>query len=182
MPLFICFQLTCWIVTCIYFCLMIFFFNQFQLKCDWEIQDPIESFNFESFLWPVEQLQCGSGFSHQIEGFNMGSYKSPTEQWWSTIFHWSISLASWWTRIVSNCINWFALSSLGRLSASYTFWYYLAFLHGYNRPSHCIYGDKTTTSRCWIPFHIEVHLSSFWNYCYWATLHNNHLSLLAIHG
>ena len=63
MPLFICFQLTGWIGTCIYFCLMIFFCNQFQLRCDWEweIHDPIESFNFESFLWPMEQV-WGSWF------------------------------------------------------------------------------------------------------------------------
>ena len=94
-------------------------------------------------------------------------------QWWSTIFHWSISLASWWTRLVSNCINWFTLPSLGCLATSYTFCYHLAFLHGCNRPSYCISGDKTTTSRCWIPSYIEVHLFGFWNYCYWATLRNN---------
>ena len=34
----------------------IFFLYQFQLKCGCELNDQIESFNFDSFLWPIEQV------------------------------------------------------------------------------------------------------------------------------
>ena len=33
----------------------------------------------------------------------------------------------------------------------------------------------------WVPCHIQVHLSSFWNHCYCATCLNNYSSPLAIH-
>ena len=34
----------------------IFFLYQFQLKCGCELNDQIESFNFDSFLWPIERV------------------------------------------------------------------------------------------------------------------------------
>ena len=63
-------------------------------------------------------------------------------QWWSTRFLWSISWASCLPRLVSNWLNWFTLTSYGCLATWYTFCYHLVFHHGYNRPWHCIYGDK----------------------------------------
>ena len=34
----------------------IFFLYQFQLKCGCELNDQIESFNFDGFLWPIERV------------------------------------------------------------------------------------------------------------------------------
>ena len=34
----------------------IFFLYQYQLKCGCELNDQIESFNFDSVLWPIEQV------------------------------------------------------------------------------------------------------------------------------
>ena len=105
-------------------------------------------------------------------------------QWWGwrSRFLWSISYFSLLPHHASGCLNWFTPSTLEHLSTWKTFCYHLDFHCGYNRLRHCICVDKTKTSRCRVPFQIQVHPSSFWNHCYWATCLHNHFSLVAIRG
>ena len=102
-------------------------------------------------------------------------------QWCSSQFLWSISYSSCRPLSGSGWLNYFTFSTLSHLSTWNTFCYLVGFHCGYNRLRHCICVDNTTTSRLWVPCHIQVHLSSFWNHCYCATCLNNYSSPLAIH-
>lgn len=82
-------------------------------------------------------------------------------QWCSSRFLRSISYSSCLPLPSSGWLNYFTFSTLSHLSTWNTFCYHLGFHCGYNRLQHCICVDNTTSSRLWVPCHIQVHLSSF---------------------